>query len=190
MAGYIAQTRLHMGDGLYREFGEPVPEADGWSNKRSYEAAGQILRVSDREYDEALAAFKQKQRAAEDARQAEHARLAEARRQADEERARLAYLAELEAEAAVFRAQEEARIAAEAEAHRQADERARLEAEALAVSDGAGPAEPAVEATDEAAAAPDAPAEEPAVEEPAAETPTEEPTAEVTSTTKRRRARG
>ena len=71
MAGYLARTRLHMGDGLHREYGEPVPEADTWLNVRTYVRQGQIERVSDREYDEAVERFEARKRAAAEQAQAE-----------------------------------------------------------------------------------------------------------------------
>ena len=60
-----------MGDGLFREYGEPVPEADTWPNARAYVRLGQIERVSDREYDEAVERFEARKRADAERAQAE-----------------------------------------------------------------------------------------------------------------------
>lgn len=71
MAGFIARKRLHMGDGLYREYGEPVPEAEGWLNRDAAVRCGEIERVSDRDYDEACARWEARKRAAAEKAQAE-----------------------------------------------------------------------------------------------------------------------
>ena len=71
MAGFIARKRLHMGDGLFREYGEPVPEAETWTNRTAAVRCGEIERASDHDYAEACARWEVRKRVAAEKAQAE-----------------------------------------------------------------------------------------------------------------------
>lgn len=47
---YVAGKRLKIGNGDYREYGDPVPEAAGWKNLGSYLSSGaiRIVEVTER----------------------------------------------------------------------------------------------------------------------------------------------